>query len=892
MSSARYQLPNGLTVVLQENHAAKVVAFQAWVAVGSADEPPELAGVAHVFEHMLFKGTERRGVGQIAQEVEAAGGEINAWTSFDQTVYHLVLASRYFDTGLDILADALQNSSFDPAELDKELKVVLEEVKQGEDNPSRVATQALFGTAFTKHPYRRPVIGYTKTVKAFTRDRLLDFFHRWYVANNITLVVVGDFDAKKAQERIAEQFGEMASRPLARPERKEPVQKSTRVKVTTSDVRESYLSIAFHIPGIKDDDTAPLDLLAIILGQGDSSRLSRTVKRRDQLVSDAYSYAYTPRDPGLMVAGATMPPEKLDSAVEAIAGETFRFLHEDATAEELSKAKTILESDTIYQKETVQGQARKLGFFETVVGGIAWETEYMRQIRAVTPAQLRAVAKKYLTLENATVSVMVPLAKPAEVTRLETQLVGQLNRAFDGAAKRWAAAPVAIKGNEEVVRVTLPSGARLLVKRDPSVALVAMRAVWMGGLRYEDARTNGVNNMIAALVTRGTRTQTGDELAHEVEAMAGSIGGFSGRNSFGLRAETLSRNWERGLELLADCILSPAFADEEVDKERRQALEEIRTQADNVSSEAFRLFQQALYPRHPYRLDVLGTPESVAGLSKRRIAEYYRRYMAPSQMTLAIVGDVDPQTVVKKARALFDLPGRAAPTPDAPPPPWDAAHPVVAQQLFKTQNKQQAHVVYGFPGTTIVDPDRFALEVLSTILSGQGGRLFVELRDKRGLAYRVSAFSVEGVDPGYFAVYIATSPENLPVAVSGIEDELGKIAATPVPKAELERAKRYLVGAHEISLQRRAALASTLAFHEAYGVGWDEYRRYAPGILGVTAADVQRVAKKYLDRSRAIVATIKPEETTPALAKPKAPGKRPSKPAAAKVARAGSRPRR
>src|SRR5258708_5698735 len=177
------ELPTGLTVVLQPSHASRVVGFQAWVAVGSADEPPELAGIAHVFEHMLFKGTARRGVGQIAQEVEAAGGEINAWTSFDQTVYHLVLASRFFDTGLDILSDALQSSSFDPSELERELKVVLEEVKQGEDNPSRVATQALFGAAFTRHPYRRPVIGYTKPVKSVTRERLPDCFHRPSVPN-------------------------------------------------------------------------------------------------------------------------------------------------------------------------------------------------------------------------------------------------------------------------------------------------------------------------------------------------------------------------------------------------------------------------------------------------------------------------------------------------------------------------------------------------------------------------------------------------------------------------------------------------------------------------------------------------------------------------------------
>lgn len=885
MTAVRYQLPNGLRVVLQENHAAKVVAFQAWVAVGSADEPPELAGIAHVFEHMLFKGTARRGVGQIAHEVEAAGGEINAWTSFDQTVYHLVLASRFFDTGLDILADALQNSSFDPGELERELKVVLEEVKQGEDNPSRVATQALFGAAYSRHPYRRPVIGYTKTVKAFTRERLLDFFHRWYVANNVTLVVVGDFDVKRAQAAIAEAWGKMASRPLARPDRKEPQQKAPRARVVTQDVRETQVGAAFHIPGIHHDDTAALDLLAIILGQGDSSRLTLGLKRRDQLVTDAFAYAYTPRDPGLLVAGATLPPGDLPAAFAGLLSETFRMRHEEVSETELAKAKAIIESDAIYQKETVQGQARKLGFFETVGGGIDWEDEYNRQVRAVTPATLMAVARKYLTVENATIAALVPDGKGVDTGKLEDQLVAALETGSDEAQARWApaAVPAPSRGDEEILRLKLPSGARLLVKRDPSVGLVAMRAVWMGGLRYEDARTNGVNNLIAALVTRGTRTRTGDELAHEIEAMAGSIGGFSGRNSFGLRGEMLARHWERGLELLADCILNPAFSDDELEKERRQALEEIRTQADNISSEAFRLFQQTLYQKHPYRLDVIGTGDSVAALTRKKLVDYYKRHMATSQMTLAIVGDVDPRAVVQKARALFGgAPGKAAATaPDAPALPWDAAHPIAGQEVFKFQNKQQAHVVYGFPGTTITDPDRFALEVLATILSGQGGRLFVELRDKRGLAYRVSAFSVEGVDPGYFAVYIATSPENLAVAKSGIEDELGKVAAVPVPKAELERAKRYLVGAHEISLQRRAALASTLAFHEAYGVGWDEYRRYAPGILAVTAADVQRVAQKYLVRDRAIVATVKPEEVTPVLAKPK--GGR----SGAKAARAG-----
>jgi len=888
MHATTFTLPNGLRVVLQENHASKVVAFQAWVGVGSADEPPELAGIAHVFEHMLFKGTARRGVGQIAQDIESAGGEINAWTSFDQTVYHLVLASRFFDTGLDILADALFHSSFDPVELERELKVVLEEVKQGEDNPSRVATQALFATAYTRHPYRRPVIGYTKTVKAFTRERLLDFFHRHYVANNITLVVVGDFDTEAAKRTIRRAFERAPSRPLPSTRngdaRREPQQRAVRSVVTLSSVRESHLAIAWHIPGIRHEDIGALDVASIILGQGDSSRLILEVKRKQERVSDVYAYSYTPRDPGLLVAGATLPPAELEGALDAILEQVFRLRSEDVTDEELRKAKTIIESDAVYQKETVQGQARKLGFFETVAGGIDYEAEYNRQVQRVTAPQIREVVSRYLTVENATVAVLAPQSSSTDARRLEARLSsrppGALARAEERFNRRAEPTVAPAREADEVVRVTLPSGARLLVKRDPTVSLVAMRAVWIGGLRYEDEKTNGVNNLLASLVTRGTRTRTGDELAHEVEAMAGSLGGFSGRNSFGIRSELLARHWERGLEILAECILTPSFSDEELEKERKHVLEDIRTQEDNVSAEAFRLFAQTLYRTHPYRLDVQGTAASVTALSRKRVVEYYQRHVAPEAMTLAIVGDVDPDAVVKKARALFGKANGKRKKEQAPP---RDPSPTAPLDVFRVQNKQQAHLVYGFPGTTLSSPDRFALEVLSTILSGQGGRLFVELRDKKGLAYRVSAFSVEGVDPGYFAVYIACSPENLGVALDGIRDELHKILTVPVPKAELERAQRYLVGAHEISLQRRAALASTLAFHDCYGLGWDEYRRYAPGILAVTAADVQRVAKKYLDPQRSIIATVKPEAEAPARVRP----------ASAKAARAnGARPRR
>src|SRR5262249_9432325 len=405
----------------------------------------------------------------------------------------------------------------------------------------------------------------------------------------------------------------------------------------------------------------------------------------------------------------------------------------------------------------------------------------------------------------------------------------------------------------------------------------------VGGLRHDDPNPTGFNFMLASPIPRATTPRAGEAIAKEVESMAGAIGGFSGRNSFGLRSEPLSRNWERGLDILADCILNPTFPDDELEKERRQVLDELHAQEDNLSSVTFRLFSEALYKKHPYRFDVLGTATSVAGFSQKVLRDTYKRWFPLADMTLAIVGDVDPARAVEKATALFGAEG----TQHAPAPKVSVEMPSANKgngpiSVYKYLTRQQSHMVIVFPGPPIDAPDRDALGGRATLLSGQGGRLFVELRDKKGLAYRVNAFSLEGIAPGYFAVYIATSHENLDAALAGIRAELDRITNEPVGDVELDRAKKYLVGAHEISLQRRAALASTLAFHESYGLGYDEYRRYSAGILAVDAAAVQRIAKKYLDWDRAIIATVKPEDLAAAKGAKKSARSAPAKAVPAK----------
>lgn len=863
-----FKLDNGLEVVLEENHASPVVAFQAWVKIGSADEPVSLAGIAHVFEHMLFKGTQKRGVGQIAREVESAGGEINAWTSHDETVYHLVLASRFFDTGLDILADTLIHSSFDAGELERERKVVLEEIKQGIDDPERQAGQGLFRTIFDVHPYGRPIIGNEGTVRKLRREDLLTFFGKHYVGSNVTLVVVGDFDTQQAKAKIAKAFADMAKGEPVGKRQAQPEQQGLRVQGVSRDVKEAQILLGFRTPAIDHPDIPALDLLAILLGQGDTSRLNLEVVRNRQLATNTSAYLFSARDPGAFIIGVSLPPGRVEEATRAALDEIMRVTREEIPSEEMAKAKTILESDRVYDRETVQGYARKLGFFSAIAGDPSFEEHYLASLQKTTASDLRGIAAKYLRVSNMSVYFQVPEGRTTAQTDKADKLASRIRtvaeKAEARAEARFARAETATPDADRVFRYTFPSGLKLLVLRDTSVPVVALRATWVGGLRFEDDRSTGISNMLAALLVRGTRTRSAEQIMHEVEGMAGSLTGYSGRNSLGMQAEFLSRYFERGFDLVADCLVHATFPEDELEKERRIVLDDIRAQEDNLGQVTFSLFHEAMWRRHPYRLDPMGTIASVSALTRRKLLNHFRQRYNTSNLTLAVVGDVDPGRV--KAKVAMLLGGEDDKPLDKPTVPVEPPHtePI---QVFKSLAKEQAHLVLGFPGVAFGDRDRFPLEVLAYVLSGQGGRLFTEIREKRALAYRVSAFSVEGLDPGYFAVYLASSPQNMDEAVRVVRQELGDIAEKGITTDELARAQRYLIGVHAIGLQRKSALAAALAFHEAYGQGWKAYRQYGDNVMKVTSADVVRAARKYLDPRKEIIAVVKPPVDSPGVAK-------------------------
>ncbi len=844
-------LSNGLRVIVAPWRAAPVVSVQVWVRVGSADEAPEEAGLAHVHEHMVFKGTDRRGVGDVAKEIESAGGEINAYTSLDHTVYHCTLSHRDIDIAMDVLADAVFNSRFDPDELERELEVVIEELLRGRDDHGRVASEMLFAQVFQTHPYGRPVIGHRDTIESFSRDAVLRFFRRWYQPANCCLVVAGDVDPEEALARAERFFGGLDSAAVTRPVRPaEPELRAPRAHFARRAIQESHLLMGWKGTTIQHPDTPALDLLAVILGAGESSRLYRELKRNREAVADAFALSHAPQDPGLVGAGAMVQGDDVEGALTGLCEVVLQARQRPVPAEELEKAKTIILSEQVYQNETVDGWARKLGYYATTVRHTEFEARYYEAVRTCTPDEVHAAARRYLAPERACVVGLLAeeAASPLDDARA-LELVDALPRPR---AQRRTTTRAGARG---VVCSSLSNGCRVIVQADRILPRVAIRTASLGGLLAEQPEEAGVSHLAARLLTRGTRSLSVEQIIERCDAMAAGLGGISGRNSLGLSGDFLESHWEAGFELFVSCLLEPRFDPAEIDRERKSQLEDIIARLDSPAAVAFDAFESILKDPHPYGRPLLGAKETIDHATAELVKRVYWRQTVPERMVVAVVGAVDPERTIDQLEEALGGFRSSEPGFDLPEEPRVLARAVERELTMK---REQAHLVMGTAGASLEAGGRHALDVLATVLGGQSGRLFMELRDRRSLAYSVGAFHLDGVHAGSFATHAATRPERVDEAEAAIRNELMRLRDT-LEEDDVTRAQKYLVGSHEIGLQRATSRSSAMALMEAYGQGYDEPYRYSDRIRAVRPQDVRDAAAGLADAPGWVTVRVLPE---------------------------------
>lgn len=407
-NTTKVVLDNGLTVIVKEFHPSSVVNLAVWVKVGSVNEGEKEAGVSHFIEHMLFKGTKKRKVGEIAKEIHAVGGYLNAFTHFECTCYWIVLPSKFLDTAIDVQKDAIMNSLFDKTELAKERKVILEELKMYEDRPESYCFEKLMKLAYTSHNYRRPIIGYEQTLNKMGKDDLVDYCHRYYQPGNMVVTLVGDIKSGQAIAKIADAFKDLKHDHLQiHASIPEPTQRTFRKFDCQGEIERAHVQLGFHVPNAIHNDIHACRVLAAVLGEGRSSRLFRSLKEKHRIVDSVESGVFSEKSPGLLYIGGALDSSNI-SKMESILWEEISFLKSKLISkEELQKVQHMLESYYVFSQETVEGQGRIVGFYE-LLGDFSMAEKYLERIYSVTSLDLLRCANKYLCRENCNMMIYRP----------------------------------------------------------------------------------------------------------------------------------------------------------------------------------------------------------------------------------------------------------------------------------------------------------------------------------------------------------------------------------------------------------------------------------------------------------------------------------------------------
>lgn len=828
-------LDNGLIIIVREDHSAPVVSAQAWCMSGSIHEGNWLgAGMSHVLEHMLFKGTKTRSGSRIDQEVQEAGGYMNAFTSFDRTVYHIDVPNTGARVAIDILCDIMQNATLPADELEKEKQVIVREMDMNIDDPSRRASRRLFETAYTRSPYRFTIIGYPDIFNELKHEDILGYYQDKYAPNNVFFVVAGDVqnDAVVAQIRAAyAQSKAKALPPVVLPE--EPRQTAPREVIEEAPIELGYFHFAWHIPEVRHPDVPVLDVLAAVLGNGRSCRLYQEIREKQGLVSSIDAWTYSPGNPGLFGLSATAEPDKFRAASEAMLTEVEKLRSTPVPAAELAKAVKQFVAATLSTRKTMQGQAHDLGGNWIAANDLSFSERYLAAVKNVTPADLQRVATTYLSAENRTMYALLPTGtapKAALVTETSAQ--------------------------HPIQKVTLPNGLCLLLKEDHRLPFVEFRAAFRGGVLAENAANSGVTQLTGKLLLKGTRTRTAEELALQIESVGGSLDSYGGNNSFGVNAEVLSSDFGLGLELLSDVLLNPTFPAAALEREREVQLASIRAQKDHVLQSASKAMRRALFGDAGYGLDALGAEESVQKLQVDALKDFHHRLARPNNCVLAIYGDINPAQVreaVEKAFANWQ-PASTLPTLDSRVGTLDSIKRVV-----ETRDKKQAVLVIGYAGATLHGPDRYPLELIQEACSDLGSRLFMRIREKLGLAYYVGAQNFVGLAPGYFAFYAGTAPEQAALVEKELLAEAELLRAEGLTEEELQRAKAKIIGQRKIARQDLGGLAMTTALDELYGLGYAHSETEDALYEAVTLEQVKATARKYLKADALVISIVRPE---------------------------------
>ncbi len=823
-------LPNGLTLILDPDPAAPVVSAQIWVATGSMHEDQHLgAGISHFLEHMVFKGTRDYDAETLADTVQAAGGHWNAYTSFDRTVYYIDGPSASLPVFLKTLTGLVFFPTLPESEFEKEKDVIRREIDMGLDDPDNASSRLLFSTAFLTDPRRHPVIGHRHLFDAIHYADLVGYHQARYTPDRCFVVISGDFDADEARKMTTELTADKLTGGGREPVVPvDPPQLGPRRMREAFAIPTSRISLAWKSPALDHPDAPAFDVLAGILGRGRASRLHRSLREEKELALEISAFSWTgPGREGVLAVSADADPAKRDALIEAVLSEV-KNLPATELDDDLAKAKRQIAASQFRSLTTASGRAADLASNWHEARDLDFTRRYLAAVQAVTPADIRRAAAA-LTDERLNLTVLDPLEAPAPAR------IGKTSR-----------------GREEIQVHTLPNGISLALIPDHRVPLIHLQAAVRAGLPSETPENNGLSQLLASTLSKGTITRSAQEIAVTLESLGASISANPGNNALLIQAAGLAPDITVILDVFAETIISPSLPSDAIAREKASQTAALEEALQEPLHTGFSALRKAIFGGAGYGLDSLGSLESLPALDRPALAAHHALHFNASNITLAIAGDFDPPAILALLTEKFaHLPqGRR----------WAPPASTLQSGVCLTAHlpKKQAVLTIGFPGTTVSCADRHALAMIQEYSTDMAGPLFTRIREELGLAYQVGGTQFLGYDTGLFTFYLATSPEQVDFAKRELIAEIGKIAAAGIPDEAFDRVRSTVLSGLAIQQQSPASVARHVALDLLFGHPADEHRRLVAAYNALTPEIVRETAIRIFSVEPTVI-TVLPE---------------------------------
>lgn len=836
-----YKLDDGQTVIIKQVKNNPIVTIDTWIKTGSINENDQNNGVSHFLEHLFFKGTETHPPGDFDRILESKGAETNAATSKDFTHYYITIPSKYFDLAMDLHSDMLLHPLIPRKELEKERKVVMEEIAKDANNPGQKVYENLNNMLFKTHPYKRKVIGTNEIIGKISREEILNYYNTHYAPQNMITIIIGDVDTQHALDKVKEDFKAESRKIVKNINKPEKPITSKQIKVDYQPVQGGYLLIGYHGVNALNSESYALDVLATILGEGRSSILYQTIKEQKQLADSISADNSTFKEAGIFSISASFTPENSVKLQKAIFEQVAKVRKQGVTQEQLNLAKNIIERNTYYERESIENIASEIGYTTVLTDNPKYYDEYLNKIKKVTAHDVKRVADIYLNENKSAVSIVLPEDKK-QIQTTDKPKVEQHTATL-------------LQEIPSTKKYILDNGSTLLISPNDLNDIVAISIDVKGGEFLE--KIPGTADIMSSVMLKGTKKYSSLELAQIMEENGIKISPSVSADNFSIDVLTTKSQLPKTFEILNEVINNATFEDYEIEKTRSTMLNSIVRSRDVPMSLALENYKNLIFECSVYSYGPKIFEKTLPKIGRDDIVEYYNTIFNPKNIVISVNGNVDTQDLVNPLTDIFSSDVNAGNRTNNSKFNYNdyasKIYPLTVPKIVENSvtDLKAAWLIIGWQTAGLLNQKDYAtLQVIDSILgSGMSSRLFRNVRDQEGLAYQIGSSYSPKVLRGAFTMYIGTNPKTLDLAKEKMLAEISRFKTEFVSDKELQEAKEKIIGNYLISQETNLDKASTIGWFEASGRGFDFQNKYEQLINSVTASDIVEVANKYFNEN-------------------------------------------